>query len=358
MDGGNKFKGTILPTIGLDEYNRGRYLVHIKEEHPHLSGITDGIWCRNRTHPWRWNTDFIVGSYGSYYPLQPGTRVVVEFTDDNRDNGDIVSILADQDLLVSSPIWITQEQRDMVTIPFKTPYFYNIMQINELTTGFGNPLGNLNPIFGQPYNSIHFYYNTDVLDDPAALITSPGTLPAFKEFCGETDDATASKTNIRTKYIINEDGVHFQTADNLYVSIDQDGHIAINGNTMIKLKKNVDIHIEGGDNSTKVLIDGTVDVHIKKATKVKIDDNCDIRVTGDTKIWTIGDTHILSSGLTHIDASRINLNCGTSAVAAKAEDAKDTKGYNEKDPTDKELVNLSRAKDVTIAAPKMMATLI
>jgi hypothetical protein len=340
---GRTFQGVIL--LDIDLLNRGRYKVHIDELHSHLAN-SDGIWCRNKTHPWKYNTDFNLGAYGSYYPLQPGTRVIVTFVDRNYEKGDIVAISADQEEF-ALPLWCTPEARDHVTMLYRTPYYNNIYQINEF------PL--IPSLTDQPKNSIHSYFNCDI-----------GPSPLGKDFCGDNDPKTASKTKIRTKYIINEDGVHFQTADNLYVTVDTDGHIAINGKTMIKLKNDVDVHIEG-DHSTKLLIDGTVDVHIKKATKVMIDKDCDIVLNGDNKISSYGKLEVYSldtinvwsdSNINIQGGSDINLNCGTSAVlATEPKDAKDTKGYNEKEPEDKELTGMKRVLDIAAAAAKTAAKL-
>lgn len=314
MSGAETHQGVVL--FDIDLLNRGRYKVHIDTLHTHLS-IADGIWCRNKTHPWKYNTDFVLGSYGSYYPLQAGTRVIVNFVDGNFEKGDIVAISADQEPF-ALPLYCLPDARDMITTIYRTPLYSNIFHINEITSV-------------QPKNSIHSYFNCDIPD----IV-----------FCGKNDPDTAPETKFRTKYIINEDGVHFCTNDNIYVSVDQDGHIAVNGKVMIKIKKTVDLHIKG--DNTKILIDGEVDVHIKKALKILVDKPIDIHCKARVNVKADGNISIQGGKL-------INLNCGTSA--ADAVDAEDTKGYNEKDPTAKELKGITRAGDIAAAVAKTAATL-
>ena len=278
-------EGVILADIDL--LNRGRYKVHINELHAHI-GVSSGVWCRNRTSPNSYNTDFPGGSYGSYFPLMPQTRVIVSFVEGDYNHGEIVRVIADQETGVRLPFMCTPEARDQIFTVFRTPIYSNFMHINEVTAI-------------QPMNSMHFYFNADLLTGDT--------------WCGDNDPTTAATTNIRTKYIINEDGVHFQTADNVYVSINLDGHIAINGKLVAKIKE-------------------TAEIHVLNDTKFHCDKN--IHVKGDADITIDG-------------GPMIYLNCGKSTPASTFTD---TLGYNEKDVAGKEMKGISRAFDVASAVAK------
>jgi hypothetical protein len=295
-DGIRDYIGVIL--LDIDLMNRGRYKVHINELHAHLP-VSQGIWCRNRVHNWAYNTDFALGSCGSYYPVQAGTRVLVQFKDEDFEHGEIVKIISDQETF-RLPLYCTPEARDLITTIYRTPIYSNIFHINEF--------GLVPSMTGQPDNSIHQYFNCDVLAGP---------------FGGQNDPDTGPETKIRTTYIINEDGVHFYTTDNIAVTIDKDGYIAVNKNILIKVGENADIHIKG---DAKVHVDGQTDLYSDGEINIKSDGNINIQATSD-----------------------INLNCGTSA--AKAED---NNGYNTFPPHDKELKGITRLGDVALAAGKMV----
>ena len=322
-DGVRDYIGVVL--LDIDLTNRGLYKVHSSELHPHIP-VDQGIWCRNRVHTWAYNTDFTLGSCGSYYPLQAGTRVLIQLKDGDYEHAEIVKIISDQEVF-RLPLYCTPEARDLIFTIYRTPIFSNIFHVNE----FNDLVPSLT---GQPKNSIHHYFNCDIAQVP---LIEP------LKFGGQIDPDTAPETNIRTKYIINEDGIHIYTTDNMYVTVDKNGEIAVNGTVKINIKDNTDIHIRG--DSTKVLLDGTLDVVVKKATKIKVDAAVDIHVTGVTNILCDSTINIQSG-------SDINLNSGTSAAdAAKAEDSK---GYNETPPADKELKGITRLGDVDLAAGKMV----
>ncbi|MBC8427440.1 MAG: hypothetical protein H8D97_00970 [Proteobacteria bacterium] len=286
-----QYEGIVLPDIDL--MNRGRYKVHINELHTHI-GVTSGIWCRNRTSPNSYNSDFPGGSYGSYFPLLPQTRVIVQFVSGDYHQGEIVRIIADQENGIRLPFMCIPEARDQIFTVFRTPIYSNFLHINEVTAV-------------QPMNSMHFYFNADLLTGDT--------------WCGDRDPITAPSTNIRTKYIIDENGVHFCTADSVSVSINTDGNIAINRNILVKIGKNADIHIEG-------------------AAKVHIDGQTDLYVDGDINVKSDSTINIQGGPL-------INLNCGTSATKAT-----DSNGYASFPIESKEMKGISRISDVASAAAK------
>lgn len=292
IQAGRKYQGKILPDIDIN--NRGRYLVNIPELQPHTNSI-EGIWCRNRVHNWKYNTDYISGSYGCYYPLQGNTRVLVEFLDADLEQGEIVKIIADQESM-ALPFFSSPEDRDHLFTLIRTPLYGNIFHINEKTK--------------EKPNSVHFYFNSEI-----------GNAESVEIFGGNKDQETSSGSNIRTKYIINEDGVHFYTADNIAITIENDGHIAINGKVLLKVGGNSDIHIKG---DSKLYINGQSDIYANGVINIKSDSEINIQ------------------------GSSINLNGGTTAAISS-----DSKGYNFFNPSDKELSGISRSKDIGLAVSKM-----
>ncbi|MBC8427287.1 MAG: hypothetical protein H8D97_00195, partial [Proteobacteria bacterium] len=146
-------------------------------------------------------------------------------------------------------------------------------------------------------------------------------LPDVK-FGGKNDPDTPPETNKRTVLIINEDGIHWWTADNQYVTVDLDANICINKNVKIKVGENADVHIKG---STKLHVDGQTDLYFDGVLNIKSDATINIQ-----------------------GGPNINLNCGTSAAQAE-----DNKGYNEKPGADKELTGISRVGDMALAAAKI-----
>lgn len=78
-----------------DPKNIGRYKVYIPEMMSKLSNSSDGIWVQNEIHKHKFHRYVDTkarisdedASYGSYMPLQPGTRVFVLFKSESMDSG-------------------------------------------------------------------------------------------------------------------------------------------------------------------------------------------------------------------------------------------------------------------------------
>jgi len=117
----------------LDPTQQGRYRVHIHELMPHMPE-TEGIWCRNITMGWK-ISHCDIDSYGSYYPLQEKTRVVVQFFADDYNSGYISSIvptLTNEDC-EDCPQNIFDENRDERYIIYVTKHKSSYI-VNDMTT--------------------------------------------------------------------------------------------------------------------------------------------------------------------------------------------------------------------------------
>jgi len=201
----NEYHAITLPPI--DPKNQGRYKVHIPELQP-LMTKTEGIWVKNHIHKWRY-TGSDDSLYGEYKPVQPGTCVMIKFYEDDLNTGYIDRIMSDQILDcilkigVGAPV--STNDRDDMYLLFKTPKKHNMFIVLEETSGPGLT-GALIP------NSIHLYYN-----------------------------------ELRTTTIINEDGYHLYSDDNLGISIkkeynchvDKDQKIEVGGSAHQRVDKNV-----------------------------------------------------------------------------------------------------------------------
>lgn len=213
-----EFVGKILK--GADKKLRGRYFVHIPELMPHLEE-SEGILVSNHSHNWR-ITNSDVGSYGQYFPLHPGTFVMVKFWKNDLNSGYIDRILSDYndntDLKPSvkceKPKTVV-EDRDEQYIIFKTPKKFNIFYINEESS--------------EEPNTIYLIYN-------------------HMDFR-------------RTVLRINEEGIHWWSNDNEYIRIAKNSHKKVDGNISIKSDGSIFINASG---SIHIKADG--DVNIDGAT--------------------------------------------------------------------------------------------
>lgn len=123
-----EFIGKIVPKEAEDFYDekrRGKYRVHIPELMPGLE-YDEGILCSNHTHNWR-ITPSDVGEYGQYFPLHPGTYVIVKFHENDTNTGYIDRILSDykedrdvepQDCVEAIPALTDRDEKYVI---FKTP---------------------------------------------------------------------------------------------------------------------------------------------------------------------------------------------------------------------------------------------
>lgn len=294
---GRDFVGKVL--ADLDPKQMGRYRVHIPELMQHITEDR-GIWCKNQVHAWR-ITSSDNGEYGSYFPLHPGTEVIVRFYQNDYNSGYVSKIISDSEELTdkeaqdSSSVKSSLMDRDEQYIIFKTPKKFNIFYINEDTE--------------KEPNTIYLVYNRD------------------------------GNPERRTVYRIDESGIHLWTRDNRRVRILLDENRQIDGNQTEYIKQNRTHNIGQhdslavrGDKITTVVgekhetvYDRRVtslfesDVTVIKSDKIEnvegskdnlVKGNMTIEVQGDCNFSVNGSCNIWSGSEINIDAPSINLNGG------------------------------------------------
>ena len=233
-----EFIGKVLPDA--DRTHSGRYYVHIPELQTNRSE-TEGILVKNHVHNYR-VTYSASGTYGSYFPLQPKTIVVVKFFINNLNSGYVERIISDADPQCL-PFKIVD--RDNYYQVIRTPKKDNLLAIYE-----GSTEANV------PKNSIHFYFNDTrtvfVIDEEGITIRTEDNL-RFKakkniEFFAEQEIKTYAKQNISNR---------------------SDQKILSEGITGIELKSPPYIYLEANMITSKAaadnIIEGGSGVHLKAA---------------------------------------------------------------------------------------------
>jgi len=242
-----EYRGKILPD--KDPKQMGRYKVHIYGKMDHLPP-NQGIWCKNHIHNSR-ITKSESGTYGQYFPLQPGTEVIVRFTANDFNSGYIDRIISDssektqyncENFLDSTKEKTPDSSvdRDDVYLLVKTPKKNNAIYITEDTQEH------------KP-NEIWISYNTK-----------------------------------RTAIKIDENGIHIFTKDNesLKVTLDQKVEIVKSSSTKI------------GENGI-----------------INIQNDYDVRVTGNITMSAEGDIKISANGKLELySAGRMVLNSDSSLL--------------------------------------------
>lgn len=252
-----EFLGIVLDNTdsnNLDNKRKGRYKVHIPEIMGHIDP-GKGIWVKNHSHKWRISSSRY-GEYGQYFPIQPDTKVIIKFHENDPNTGFIDRIVSDfrdnTDTLAQDCVEEKSElkDRDDQYIIFKTPKMWNIFYVNEET--------NKEP------NTIYLIYNRD------------------KE-SKYTNRQSEKTKNRRTVFRIDETGVQFWTADNNRVRIKLDDNKQVDGNQTE--------YIIG--NSTKH-VDKDFDLHVHKDKRINVDNDDDLWVRGNKT------TNIDKDSLEHI----------------------------------------------------------
>lgn len=201
------YHGLILPD--KDPKNQGRYKVHIPELHP-LIKTDKGIWCKNNSHDWRFTSsdDYF---YGQYWPIQPGTKVLIRFYENDFNSGYIEHIVSDMIEKENPRISVKKgvpgppstKDRDDTYVVYKTPKKHNLFLVLENCSDSEAGMNKeLIP------NSIHMYYNYR-----------------------------------RTTLIINEDGIHWFTMDNRGVTVENDNNEWINRDEHVFIQGHRDFYI-------------------------------------------------------------------------------------------------------------------
>lgn len=284
----NYFHAIILPDE--DPQNRGRYKVHIPYLHQHISR-DKGIWATNRTHTYRDTSEHNytpaqppvdstgapltptysdklpmcgcpgikdgqtikpldtigspsvlsihtpdttdMGNYGQYFPLHPGTHVIVFFPEDDPITAEIIKIIHDkkQDQM---PLKIVTHDRNELTQIIRTARHDNIFAICERT-------------ISQPSYSTHLYTNL--------------------------------KTN---KFIWDEHGYHRFVKRSIYTTVERSEHKKVNHTSYININRNKEEYICG---NYTLQVDGTF--HLKVGGDIHIE------ATGSNSC-ALGDIHIIA----------------------------------------------------------------
>ena len=242
---------------------QGRYKVHIPELHT-LIKSDSGIWCKNQQQSWRWTPshDYM---YGEYYPIQPGTKVLIRFYENDFHTGYIDRILSDQVKNTTPKIGCelnpeASADRDDMYLIYKTPKKHNLFLVLEDTQDSANGLNKqLIP------NSIHLYYNYR-----------------------------------RSTFIINEDGIHWFTMDNYGVTIEGNYSKWVNKTEKVFIKESRDLYVDGSYSYTYI-----------KGDEHRISD-------GERRDYSKSQMSLISSEMIAEDAPSIWLNSGKSSMAKKA----------------------------------------
>ncbi len=254
------YHGITLPD--QDPKLQGRYKIHIPEFH-HLLNQNEGIWCKNQVHQWRWtpSDDYM---YGEYYPLQPGTKVLIKFYENDFHTGYIDRIISDQVIKTTPKVGCglnpeATTDRDDIYMIYKTPKYHNLFLINEKTTDSSNGLDQY-----LIKNSIHLYYNYR-----------------------------------RSTMILNEDGIHWFTMDNRGVTVEGNNSEWVNKNEKIYVHENRDIYIKGNHK------------HLCRS-------DGDSVIFGQSREYSKGQHSTISSSKISLDAPKVLINCGSSKMAKMA----------------------------------------
>jgi len=218
------FLAKVLPD--KDPKNQGRYKVHIYQLMPNLPEST-GIFVKNHVHKHRF-TNSDNGTYGQYLPLQPGTLVLVGFYENDYNSGYIDRIISDQ-VENSSPLNISPDDRDDLTVIFKTPKQKHLFVVCEDTTS-------------QPNTSIHLYFKKD-----------------------------------QSYLIIDESGFHFYTKDNFNRKVTVDDNLEVQGNKSIKVDGEINIFSSG---KTHIYSDAETIVSAKDSVQITADNTVSIKAMG------------------------------------------------------------------------------
>ena len=256
----NSYHGIILPD--KDPKNQGRYKVHIPELHP-LIKEKEGIWCKNQMHKWRLgpSEDYMSGTY---IPIQPGTKVLIKFYQNDFHSGYIDRVVSDQIQQTNPKIGCGVNpnatiDRDDMYVFFKTPKYHNLFAVLEKTSDGNNGLTKtLMP------NSLHLYYNYR-----------------------------------RSTMTINEDGIHWFSMNNYGKTIEGHSNIWINQTDKLYVQGNRDVYCNG---NYKKFTQGNVD-HLGK---------------GYCKNTYNDAYHLQSSNMIAFDAPFIFLNSGKTESAHQA----------------------------------------
>ena len=286
---GQEFAGQIIS--GDDPMNRGRYCVLIQELMHNIYDQSEGyIYCVNHVGNYR-NTNSDNGIYGQYFPLQPGTKVIVKFFTNDLETGYIDRIISDY-YPNSQPLGIPSEDRDQ---------YYQLLRTvaNDLIAITGNTTSG-----ALPANSMVFYHkgsNVKVSFDPDGI-----HIYTKKSLDVQIDEDAYAQIDGDTDVMLGGDLQVSISGDNK-ISISGDSHLTVTGNISISTSGDHNLIITGQNN---ISVMGNNNLIVGGDCKITAGGNCDIKSTGNCNIDT-ATCNIKSSTSINLDSSSgININCG------------------------------------------------
>jgi hypothetical protein len=280
-----EFPGVITSELATssdqDPNNRGRYKVLIPELMYNCFDDDGQIFCVNHVTKYRNNyCNTGEGIYGSYFPLHPGTKVIVKFHEEDLQTGYVDRIISDYHV-DSLPLELETSDRDE---------YYQLLRTiaNDLICFTCNTTTDKVPAGG-----FHLYHKND---------------------------------NVRL--IFDATGIHIYNKKDLDIQNDGDSYIKIDGKSDIIIESDSNINIKSNNNIT---IDGTSDITVKG--------NSSVSTVGNGNVTVGGNCNVLVGGICSVQATRINLNCITSATKATSN------SISEKEKTKQ--ITLDAKKDIS-----------
>lgn len=211
-----EFAGVVV--TGQDEKNKGRYYVLIPELMYNIHDKDEGkILCMNHVSNYR-NTycdtngspEFATtGVYGQYFPLHPGTKVIVKFYEEDFQTAYIDRIISDyyED---SMPLKIETSERDQYYQLLRT-IAYDLIAVTCDTTSI-------------PSDGIHIYHKKD-----------------------------------NVVVVFDKDGIHIYTKKDFDQRIDGKAFIKVDGDVDCVFSSNLNISVSG---NVKIGVEGSCELNV------------------------------------------------------------------------------------------------
>lgn len=290
-----EFSGTVIE--GGDPDNRGRYRVTINGLMPNIynDSTQNFIYCTNEITGFRDTfCDSSSNSYGQYFPLQVGTKVIIKFHREDYESAYVSRINSDY-YPGQMPLGVgggesDSSNRDNLYQLMRTPGNDVIAITGKTTAG------------SAPKDSIYFYHKED---NVKVTYDTDGIHVYTKKNLDEQIDGTGYIKIDKDVDIILGQNLQVITKQNTTIEIDQDNNITIKGNSKIGIEGDCDLTVKGNN---RIGIYGNCDVSVKGEGKISVSGNCNLTVGGNCMIS--------ASGNCDINATKVNLNCGPPVALA------------------------------------------
>ena len=232
--------GELLTVTDDDPSNRGRYRVLI----PELMGncYDDGdapIFCTNQVTKYR-NTICNVGSgiYGQYFPLHPGTKVIVKFCNEDYQSGYIDRIIGDY-YENSLPMALDTKDRDQ---------YYQLLRTidNDLIAVTCDTISE-----NVPNRGFHIYHKKDnimvIFDDTGIHVYDK------KDLDTQIDGKAYIKVNDQVDCVFGSK-VNISIAGDCNVDVASNCNLTVGGNCSTGVTGNCELKVGGNCNVDGALI--------------------------------------------------------------------------------------------------------